>query len=403
MMAAGRAAELGARVILLEKNEILGKKLLISGGGRCNFTNAGADTRTFLSKLKGNDKFLFSPFAQMNIEQTISFFNKQGLVTKVEAGGRVFPANDKAQSVLEVLISYMKQGRVTVRTKCPVRALVSDKNSISKIKLPHNTSVIAREIIIATGGASHPETGSTGDGFAWLASLGHTIKKPDASLVPIAIRDTWVKTLQGVTLPDVKMNIFQDGKKRFSRNGSILFTHFGISGPTVINMSKDVGDLLRYAPVTIKLDLFPGNDHGTMNEKLKTLFTKEQNKKLKNVVDALTPVAKLRRTIIALSKIDPETFCRSITREQRIGLVALLKGLPMCVKGILGKDKAIVTSGGVPLTEIDTKTMRSKICNNAFLTGDILDIDRPSGGYSLQLCWTTGYVAGTAAYNTLKK
>lgn len=397
MMAAGRAAESGARTILLEKNSVLGKKLLITGGGRCNLTNVSGNTREFLSKLKGNDKFLFSPFSQMDVPRALSFFNARGLSTKEEAEGRVFPADDKASSVRDVLVAYMKRGRVTVRTRCPVRRLVVDDGNIKSIECAEGVSIFAKRVIISVGGASYPETGSTGEGFDWLALLGHSIKKPDASLVPIAIRDKWVKTLQGVTVPEAKMNVMQDGKKRFTRKGRVLFTHFGISGPTVINMSRDVRDLLPYGPVTIELDLFPAFDHGAMNEKLEKLFRKEGNKKFKNVIGILISGATLRRTLVRLSKINPDMFCHSVTREERLRLVTLLKGIPMHVEGILGKKKAIITSGGVPLTEVDTKTMRSKLCGNLYLTGDVLDIDRPSGGYSLQLCWTTGYVAGTAA------
>ncbi|MFA5870284.1 MAG: NAD(P)/FAD-dependent oxidoreductase [Candidatus Paceibacterota bacterium] len=403
MMAAGRAAELGARVILIEKNETLGKKLLITGGGRCNLTNAEPSTRAFLSKLKGNDKFLFSPFAQMDIEKTISFFNDRGLSTKIEAGRRVFPTSDKSRSVLDVLVKYMKQGRVEILTKSSVNTLIKNVDNTFKIEIKDSKQIIARNVVIATGGTSRPETGSTGDGFMWLASLGHTVKEPNASLVPIAIHDTWVKTLQGITLTDIKINVLQNGKKQFGRLGNILFTHFGISGPTIINMSKDVRDLLQYGTVTIELDLFPNLDDGAINEKLKTLFIKEQNKKLINVICVLAPVAAFRSILINLSKMNPDTFCHSITREDRLALAKLLKGVPMSVKEILGKEKAIVTSGGIPLTEVDTKTMQSKLHNNLYLTGDILDIDRPSGGYSLQLCWTTGYVAGTAARNALKK
>ena len=401
MMAAGRAAELGARTILLEKNSALGKKLLITGGGRCNLTNADGDTREFLSKLKGNDKFLFSPFSQMDIQRTLSFFNTRGLKTKVEAEGRVFPVDDKARSVLKTLVAYMKQGRVTVRTKCPVRRLVASEGNIKSIECAEGISVYAKRVIISVGGMSYSETGSTGEGFDWLALLGHAIKKPDASLVPIAIHDTWVKKLQGVTVPDAKMNVMQDGKKRFTRKGRLLFTHFGVSGPTVLNMSRDVRDLLPYGPVTIELDLFPALDHGGMNEKLEKLFRKEGNKKFKNVAGVLVVGATFRKVIVGLSKINPDKFCHSVTREERLKLVAILKGVQMRVEGVLGKNKAIITSGGVPLTEVDTKTMRSKLCGNLYLTGDVLDIDRPSGGYSLQLCWTTGYVAGTAAAHSV--
>jgi len=403
MIAAGRAAELGAHVILIEKNETLGKKLLLTGGGRCNLTNAEPNTRTFLSKLKGSDKFLFSTFAQMDVSQTISFFNTRGLITKIEEGRRVFPANNKARSVFEVLMSYMKQGGVTIQTKSPASALTINSNNTITINSEKGTPITTHTVIIATGGTSRPETGSTGDGFIWLKSLGHTIKEPDASLVPIAIRDAWVKTLQGTTITNIKINVFQNSKKQFSKKGNILFTHFGISGPTVINMSRDVRDLLHYGPVTIELDLFPAINEGAMDEKLKNLFIKDQNKKLKNIIKELVPISAFQKIVIDLSKINPELFCHSVTRDNRLVLARLLKGITMNVSGILGKDKAIVTSGGIPLTEVDTKTMQSKLHKNVYLTGDILDIDRPSGGYSLQLCWTTGYVAGTAAHNMLKK
>ncbi len=397
MMAAGRAAELGACVILIEKNETLGKKLLLTGGGRCNLTNAEPSTRAFLSKLKENDKFLFSTFSQMNIEDTISFFNKHGLNTKMEAGRRVFPINDKAKSVLDVLIKYINKSGVTIKTKQSVIDVTTNKDNTFSIHVKEGDTIKAKKIIIATGGTSRPETGSTGDGFKWLTSLGHTIKESDASLVPIAISDDWVKTLQGVTLSNIKINVFQNNKKQFSKKGNVLFTHFGISGPTIINMSKDVRDLLHYGPVIIKLDILPTLGDGETNKMLQALFIKEQNKKFKNIVNTITPVSAFQKIIMDFSNIEPETFCHSITREKRLFLAKILKGIPMNVEGILGKEKAIVTSGGVPLTEVDTKTMESKLCKNLFLTGDILDIDRPSGGYSLQICWTTGYVSGTAA------
>jgi hypothetical protein len=403
MMAAGRAAELGARVLLLEKNKTLGKKLLITGGGRCNLTNAELNNRVFLSKFKESDKFLFSPFSQMDVEKTISFFHKYGCPTKIEAGGRVFPISDKSQSVLDALLSYMRKGKVTIHTDAAVEKIDIKNNNLAMIHLKNKSSISAKKIIIATGGMSRPETGSTGDGFHWLASLGHTIKKSDPSLVPIALQDAWIKTLQGVTLDAVKINVVQNEKKQFSKTGRILFTHFGVSGPTIINMSKNIRDLLEYGPVTLSVDLFPNENHGELKEKINTLFAKEQNKKIKNVISSFLPATALQPIILAMTHINPDVFCHSITREERTALITLLKGIPMQVKGILGKDKAIVTSGGVPLSEIETKTMQSKIVSNVYLTGDVLDIDRPSGGYSLQLCWTTGYVAGSAAAAALKK
>ncbi len=402
MMAAGRAAECGARVILFEKNASLGKKLLISGGGRCNFTNAEFNTRVLLSKFKKASDFLHSPFSQFGVKETIDFFESLGCPHKIEEGKRAFPASNKSSSIRDALVSYMKQGEVTVATGSVVSGIQHDKGRIIGLTLENGETIRTNAVIIATGGLSRPDTGSTGDGFTWLAGLGHTIIKPDPSLVPIAISDVWVKALQGVTLQDVKITVMSEGeggvkKKQFSKKGRILFTHFGVSGPTIINMSKSIGELLVYGPVEIHLDIAPTFDHGMLNEKLQNVFKTNSNKIFKSVVGELVPVAAMAPIVMSLSEIRPDTFCHSITREERMKLIATLKALPMHVEHLLGSDKAIVTSGGVPLTEIDTRAMQSLKYENLYLTGDILDIDRPSGGFSLQLCWTSGYVAGTHA------
>ena len=397
MMAAGRAAECGARVLLIEKNESLGKKLLISGGGRCNLTNAEFDTRKLLSHYKEASKFLHSPFSQFGVQDTISFFENRGMGIKIEAGKRAFPKSDQSESVLHVLQEYMKQHGVTVRVHTPIKHIIVKHNILTSVVCENGDEEKADSFIFATGGTSRPDTGSTGEAFTWMKELGHHIVPPDASLVPIVIEDTWVKNLQGITLENIGLHVFQKGKKQFSKKGRILFTHFGISGPTVINMSKDIRDLLPYGPVTLSLDLYPMVGHDAMNERVLAILDKDKNKKLKNVISDLLPVSAMIKTLFSLTEINPESFCHSVRRDERMALIALLKHLPMTVKGILGAEKAIVTSGGVPLNEIDTKTMRSTMCNNLYLTGDMLDIDRPSGGYSLQLCWTSGFVAGTAA------
>ncbi|MSU56194.1 MAG: aminoacetone oxidase family FAD-binding enzyme [Candidatus Taylorbacteria bacterium] len=394
MMSAGRAAELGARVILIEKNDTLGKKLLITGGGRCNVTNAELDVRIFLSKFKGSDKFLFSSFSKWGVKETLDFFHSRKMETKIEAEKRAFPKSEKAQSVWDVLVDYLKVGKVTVQSNSPVTEILADKSTITGVRLANGESIRARSVIIATGGKSRPETGSTGDGFVWLKKLGHKVTEPDSALVPIAIKDVWVKRLQGVSLQNIKLTSFQNGVKQEMRKGKILFTHFGVSGPTVINMSKDAGELLKYGEVVLSLDLLPELDYGMLNAKLQEIFKTEHTKKFKNSLKSLVPSA-LSPVIVELSGISADTKCNSITREERLKLVKLLKDIPMKVKGLLGADKAIVTSGGVALDEVDFKTMRSRLSPNLFLVGDILDIDRPSGGYSLQLCWTTGFVAGT--------
>jgi predicted Rossmann fold flavoprotein len=394
MMTAGRAAELGAKVILLEKNSSLGAKLLITGGGRCNVTNAQFDVRTFLSKYKDSDKFLFSTFSQFSVKETIDFFNKRGMATKVEAGNRVFPESDSAQSVWDVLVEYMKQGNVEIKTGAVVTGFEKDGGGIVSVKLRSGEKIYAKRFVLATGGTSRPETGSTGDGFSWLKDLGHNVIPSDNALVPVMISDKWVKDAQGVTLQDIKLTTFQNNQKQESHKGRLLFTHFGISGPTVLNMSKDISELLKYGEVEIRLDLLPSLDHGMMNSKLQELFKVDDKKMIRNSLASLIPSA-LVSIVLEFSKIDGNKINNAVTREERMKLIEIIKGLPMQVSGLLGADKAIVSSGGVDLTEVDFKTMQSKLIPNLYLVGDILNIDRPSGGYSLQLCWTTGYVAGS--------
>ena len=398
MMAAGRAAERGAKVLLIEKNAELGQKLLITGGGRCNVTNAEFDNRKLLDKFKDNGKYLFSAFSRWSVKETLEFFNSRKMETKIEAFQRVFPISDNSESVLNVLVKYMKETGVTVVSNNPVAGLEIKENKVVSVKLQKKyqgqNEITAKQFVLATGGKSRPETGSTGDGFKWLKEIGHTVTEPEASLVPIAIKDVWVKRLQGVTLQNVKVSLFQnDAKQSSSKPGRILFTHFGLSGPTILNMSRDIGELLKYGDVTISLDVLPELDYGQLNAKLQEIFKEHSNKKIKNSLGNLIPSA-LVPIIIELSKIDGETWSHSVTREQRLQLVTLLKAVPLEVKGLLGVEKAIVTSGGVSLNEVDFRTMQSRLFPNLYLIGDILNIDRPSGGFSLQLCWTTGFVAG---------
>lgn len=395
MMSAGRAAERGLRVLLIEKNDSLGKKLLITGGGRCNVTNAEMDTRVLLQKFKDNDKFLFSAFSQHSVAETLNFFHERGMETKEEANKRVFPASNTSLSVWNTLVQYMQKGNVTVLSNSPVTKIEHSDGKISSVAVRGGKKITAKSFILATGGKSRPETGSTGDGFEWLKNLGHTIHEPEASLVPIEIADSWVKKLQGVSLPEVKITLLQNSQKQNISTGKILFTHFGITGPTILNMSKDVSELLKYGPVTISLDILPSLDHGMLNARLQEIFKEESNKKFKNSLGTLIPSA-LCPIIVEKSGISGDTLCNKISREQRFRLIETLKNLTMEVRRLLGVDKAIVTSGGVDLREVDFKTMQSRKYSNLYIVGDLLHIDRPSGGYSLQLCWTTGFVAGNS-------
>lgn len=409
MMAAGRAAERGKQVLLLEKNKTLGKKLLITGGGRCNVTNNKKDVRTMLAKYKKAEQFLFSAFSQFAVTETCDFFASHGVLFKEENEGRLFPVTDSAESVFEVLVQHMKKNRVSVKTNSTVSSVIKNKSDgLFVVTLSDGAIFYSKACVIATGGTSHPETGSTGDGFKWLKMMGHTIIQPDVSLVPIALSDSWVSSCSGVVLTDVKLTTFKDSIKQKSYKGRILFTHFGISGPTVLNMSREVGDLLdwdenaRYTPsgigvknneVTIVLDLFPAFDVAMLREKVQMLLVAESNKKIKNVLSVIVPTA-LVLPILALANINPETPSHSVRTDERKALVFTLKKIELHVKSLLGKDKAIISSGGVALPEVDFRTMQSRSTSGLYLVGDVLNIDRPSGGYGLQLCWTTGFVAG---------
>jgi len=398
MMAAGRAGQLGRSVLLLEKNSTLGKKLLLTGGGRCNLTNRKLlTTKIFIEKYKKSSKFLFSAFAQFGVEETINLFSRLGMDTKEEEEGRVFPISDSASSVLSTLVRYMREGKVEVRTNAGVSGVFVDKDAkLFRIKMKDDSEVVAKSCILATGGVSRPETGSTGDGFLWLKKIGHKVTDNDMALVPVALSDVWIKKVSGVALEDIKLTTFQNGKKQKSQNGKILFTHFGISGPTILNMSKEIGELLQDGEVTVMLDLFPKIDHGELKKKLQALLISESNKKLKNTLAQLVP-ASLIVAVLDIAGMDGEKINRDVSHDDRMKLVTLTKAIPLHVKGLLGANKAIISSGGVDLREVNFKTMESRLVPNLYLTGDVLNIDRPSGGYSLQLCWTTGYVAGNSS------
>ncbi len=402
MMAAGRAAELGARVLLLEKNPTLGKKLLITGGGRSNVTNAEFDPHLFLAKFKAAAKFLYSPLAQFGVEDTLRFFADHGMPTKVEAEKRVFPVSDSAQSVWDVLVRYMQAGKVVVKTESEVAGLETADGRIIGVNLKNGERLEAHAYILATGGKSRPETGSTGDGFRWLRKIGHAVSESQPSLVPLRVRETWAHQLSGLSFSDAKLSVFRDGKKQDSRRGKILFTHFGLSGPLALNMSRSISESLPYGTVTVSVDLRPETNIGELDAELRAIFETQKNKQLKNSLDGFAPAA-LIPILIRLTGVSPEKPVHSVSRTERLALVRIMKGITLTVTGLLGTDKAIVTSGGVSLDEVDFKHMRSRLYPNLYLVGDVLDIDRPSGGYSLQLCWTTGFVAGSAAVEQNKK
>ncbi len=395
LMAAGVAAEKGANVLVIEKNEILGKKLLMTGGGRCNLTNAEFDTRIFLNKFGKNRDALFSPMTVFGVKDTINYFNKIGLETKIEANQRVFPTSDNSEDVLEVLFENANKNGVEFMTSTVVSEIIGKDKKIEGVKV-NGKILIAKNYVLATGGKSHPETGSTGDGFIWLKKLGHTITEPEPSLVPITVSDKWVPELSGINLDLAGISIWRNGEMIVKKKGKVLFTHFGLSGPGILNNSKIISGEMKKGEVEVKLDLFPGIGLDKLTIDFQNLINGNLNKLIKNVVWDKIPT-KLLQTIFVLAYVDGTKQMNSLTHEEKNIVIKLLKSLSVKVTGLLGFDKAIISSGGVDVNEVDFKTMRSKLYINLFLIGDILDFDRPSGGYSLQLCWTTGYVAGINA------
>ena len=397
MMAAGRAAELGKKVLLLEKNRTLGAKLKISGGGRCNITNAESDVRQFLKAYGAAEQFLYSAFSQFGVPETFSFFESRGLPLVVQARKRAFPHTEKALDVYKTLEAYLKKGGVTVQTATPVTRVETKEGRITAV-YSGNTAFQAPVFLFATGSVSHPETGSTGDGFAWLRKLGHRVEKPTPTIVPLAVKDAWVKQLSGTSLSFMKITFFAEGKKAFSETGKLLFTHFGLSGPLILNSAHKVADLLHSGIVTATIDAYPHTDLGALEKKIIAVFDAHKNKALKNIIREFVPEGtQTGVTTLLTEELDLAKKVNLVTKEERKKIVRTLKALPLTITGLMGFDRAVVADGGVPLSEIDMKTMRSRTVPNLFVTGDLLHINRPSGGYSLQLCWTTGFVAGTHA------
>jgi predicted Rossmann fold flavoprotein len=399
LMAAGRAAVLGARVLLLEKNKKVGQKLAISGGGRCNITNNEPDLRALLKSYGKAEQFLYSSFSQFGVKDAFVFFESIGVPLAVEAHKRAFPATRRAPDVVAALERYVRKAGVDVRTGSPVKEVLTEDGKISAV-VCGTERIAAQAFIFATGGVSHPETGSSGDGFEWLTKLGHSVVSPTPTIVPLRVTEQWVHRLAGITLPGVKITFFVDGTKAFTKAGKVLCTHFGISGPLILNTAHMVADLLHGGVVTAAIDLSPAEDLGTLESRVVALFDAHKNKVLKNVLKHLVPEGAAKGIVLLLPVI-AEKKVHSVTKEERKILVRLLKALPLTVEGLMGFDRAVIADGGVPLDEIDTKTLRSKMVSNLFVTGDLLHINRPSGGFSLQLCWTTGWVAGNTASTAL--
>lgn len=395
MMAAGRAGERGLRVLLVEKNARLGVKLLITGHGRCNITNRTGSPRELAEKFGKNGKFLISAFSRFGVSELISFFETLGVKTKTEKNNRVITGSDMAEDVLKALVRYMEKAGVEVRLNAEVKSIVRSGGRIEKITLAGGEEVFADRFVICTGGKSYPATGSTGDGFEWARTLGHAVVRPAPSLTPVLLKDAFVKELEGLSLRDIRITAYKDGKKFDSGVGDALFTAKGMSGPLVINMSKTVRRELP-GDVVLKIDLVPELDSTEVDARLRKDFQEGPNRQVKNCLDALLP-QKLVPVIMNITGIAPEKKANGVTKEERKKLVGLVKEFEVAVSGLPGFEKAIITAGGVELNEVDSKTMRSKLIENLYFAGEVLNLDGPTGGYNLQVCWSTGYCAGEAA------
>ena len=401
MMSAVTSAENGNEVILLEKMEKLGKKLLITGKGRCNITNS-AEMDEFMKNIP--EKFLYSSFSRFTNNDIISFLNKQGVATKVERGGRVFPVSDKAEDVLNAFLKKLKELNVTIKTNFEVTKILTEGSVSTGIEGKNNgkiEKIMADKIILTTGGKSYPVTGSTGDGYKMAKDLGHTITSLKPSLVPLTCNGEskrLCQEMQGLSLRNVKVKITENNKVIYEDFGEMLFTHYGISGPIILSASavliryKNIDELLKENKVKIHIDLKPALDEEKLDNRILRDFEELKNKQFKNSLWLLLP-KKMVEPMVSIIGIDPEKRINEITKEERKTIVKNLKNLELTINGFRGIEEAIVTKGGISIKEINPKTMESKLIQGLYFAGEIIDLDAFTGGFNLQIAWSTGYVA----------
>ena len=402
MMAAISAAEAGDDVIILEKMESLGKKLLITGKGRCNITNA-VEMEEFFKNVPTNSKFLYSAFSQYTNRDIVSLLNKHGVLTKVERGNRIFPVSDNAKDVLNALVRKIEELNINIYYNFKVEKIITENNKVIAVQ-GKNKTIEADKVIVATGGKSYQVTGSTGDGYKLAEELGHTITSLKPSLVPLKCEEKQSKELcqelQGLSLKNVAIKIQYDTKTIYEDFGEMLFTHFGVSGPIILSASsilvryKNIEQLMKEDKIKISIDLKPSLTEKQLDNRILRDFEEVKNKQFKNSLEKLLP-QKMIRPIIELTKIVPEKKVNEITKEEREQIVKKIKGLQLTITGFRPIEEAIITSGGINIKEINPKNMESKIIKGLFFAGEIIDVDAYTGGFNLQIAWSTGYVAGS--------
>lgn len=394
LMAAIFALKNGNKVTIIEKNDILGKKLLITGKGRCNITNACEDTEELIRNVTKNSSFLYSSFYNFTNLQTIDFFNDIGVETKVERGKRVFPKTDKSKTVVDALVKNVKTlGATIINDK--VIDILSKDNKVYGVLCKNSGKILCDCVVITTGGVSYPRTGSTGDGLIWAKKLGHKINKPIPSLVPLDSQDKWVHTLAGLSLKNVRIEVLNGKKKKvYTDFGEMMFTHTGITGPVVLSASAHMRPMEKNN-YTFKIDLKPALSDKQLDERIIRDFSNNLNKNLDNVLENLLP-KRLIEPILLISEVDIKKKVNSVTKEERKKIGSTIKNLSISILDFAPIEQAIITSGGVDISEINPGTMESKIVKNLFFAGEIIDVDAYTGGFNLQIAFSTGYVAGTS-------
>jgi predicted Rossmann fold flavoprotein len=395
MFAAGFAAQQGARVLLLEKNKRCGAKLLITGKGRCNLTNAEDDPSRFSTAFGVQGKNLLTALYRFDVAATIDFFEQRGLALTRERGGRVFPTREKAAAVQQVLDDFLATSGVMLKNACPVNRISFAEGRVAGLETAAGR-FSADAYVAATGGLSYPETGCTGDGFRWAEQSGHRLIAREPALVPVQLREDWTGKLTRLNLKNVRLSAHQENRVIAERFGEAFFTQSGIGGPIILDMSALLRDALKSGPVELQLDFKPAVTRELFDKRLQRELKEHHNKNFANSLGNLLPQA-LIPVFVQLSGIPPEKKCHSVSKGERQALLQLFKALPLQVTGVGNFRKAIVTSGGVALCDIDMRTMRSKKIDNLYFCGEMIDLDGPTGGYNLQLCWSTGYLAGVSA------
>lgn len=395
MMAAIKASEYGNNVVLVEKNNKLGRKLYISGKGRCNLTNY-ADVKTLIENTPGNGNFLYSTYNNCSSYDIMSFFDNNGVPTKVERGNRVFPVSDKAADVIDCLYSYLKKCDVEIKFNSTVKKVLIDNNIVTGVLYEdtQGTShkILCDAVIVATGGVSYPGTGSTGDGYKFAQNAGHTIVDPKPSLIPFITAEPWVKDLQGLSLRNVEIKLKNKDKTLHQDFGEMLFTHYGVSGPLILSASRHIPNF-DYKDIKLYIDLKPALNEEVLDDRIKRDFEKYDKKNFNNSLNDLLP-QKLIPVVVMLSNIPEDKQVNQITKEERLNLVHLLKNFVVTPIKPRPIKEAIVTAGGVNIKEVNPSTMESKIVGGLYFSGEVLDVDAYTGGFNLTIAFSTGYTAG---------